>query len=98
MRIRARAIRRCGELLNEFEAEAHRGKKGVSSETHLSERAKAADQAGLSDRQKITALRLANVPHDSFELQVESPKPPTVTALAEQPKVGLFSKGSATVH
>ena len=37
----------------------------------------------MSERQKKTALRVANVPDDEFEEAVESPKPPTVlTAIA----------------
>ena len=46
----------------------------------------AAEQAGMSERQRITAVRVANVPEDAFELAVESEHPPTVTALAEQGK------------
>lgn len=46
----------------------------------------AATQAGLSERQKVTALRVANVPTREFDALVESEKPPTVTKLAEQGK------------
>jgi hypothetical protein len=41
----------------------------------------AAEEAGLSRRQAVTAIRVANVPADEFERQVESDSPPTVTAL-----------------
>jgi hypothetical protein len=87
IRIQARAIRRCGELLKEFEAKS--GERtdlepstgnGTRSETRKS----AADKAGLSKRQKDTAIRVANVPQEEFEAQLESDSPPTVTALAEQ--------------
>ena len=40
----------------------------------------------MSERQQVTAIRVANVPVADFERQVDSPKPPTVTALAEQGK------------
>lgn len=36
----------------------------------------AATQAGLSERQKVTALRVANVPFPEFDTLVESEKPP----------------------
>jgi hypothetical protein len=85
-RIQARAIRRCGELLKEIEAK-HTGRPPEirndavpNSETRKS----AAEKAGLSERQQKTAVRVANVPEEEFETQVESDSPPTVTALAGQ--------------
>jgi len=80
-RIQARAIRRCGQLLREIEPSkggqlTHDG-RGIS-------RSKSAKTAGLSERQKVTALRVANVPADEFEAAVESEHPPTVTKLAER--------------
>lgn len=87
VRIRDRAIRRAGELLKQIEP----GKTGPKTElstatdTQLS-RKDAAEQAGMSKRQAVTAIRVANVPAADFEAQVESPTPPTVTALAEQGK------------
>jgi len=38
----------------------------------------------MSERQKVTAIRVANVLTEEFERQVESDAPPTVTQLAEQ--------------
>lgn len=86
-RIRDRAIRRAGELLKQIEP----GKGGRPSETSRGAptsftRKQAADEAGMSRDQMHTALRVANVPAEDFERQVESDKPPTVTALAEQGK------------
>jgi hypothetical protein len=43
----------------------------------------AARDAGLSKRQKDTALRVARIPEADFEALVESDNPPTVTRLAE---------------
>ncbi len=91
MRIRARAIRRCGELLSGLEAKHTgriRGGESPNSETRKS----AATSAGLSPDQAKTAIRVASVPADSFESQVESDKPPTVTALAEQGKKPIKGK------
>jgi hypothetical protein len=74
-RIQARAIRRCGELLKEIEA----AKNQYAYTAGGISRSQAAKQAGLSCRQKVTALRVANLPQESFEQQVESDDPPTVT-------------------
>lgn len=83
-RIKARAIRRCGELLRQIEPA-----RGANQNIHTADdtkvtRSSAAAEAGMSKRQKDTALRVATVPDESFEAQVESDKPPTVTQLAEQ--------------
>lgn len=83
-RVRARAIRRCGELLNEIEP-AKNQHAGARVDAHPS-RTKASKDAGLSRHQKRTALRVANVPAEEFESAVESDEPPTVTELAERGK------------
>lgn len=44
----------------------------------------AAEAAGVSEGQQVTAIRVANVPAEEFERQVESNTPPTITQLAEQ--------------
>jgi hypothetical protein len=46
-------------------------------------RQEAATNAGLSERQKVTALRLASVPSAKFDALVESSSPPSVMTLAE---------------
>ena len=87
MRIRARAIQRCGELLREVEkAQGGQPFHGSTTETDRPSRKKSATEAGLSEHEAKTALRVANVPEESFEEQVESDNPPTITALAEQGK------------
>jgi len=40
--------------------------------------------AGLSEKQRKTALRVANVPKEEFEAAVETDEPATVTQLAER--------------
>lgn len=84
-RIRARAVRRCGELLKEIEKGQGKrtDKPNTGTDTKLT-RTEAATQAGLSKRQKDTALQVANVPEENFEEQLESETPPTITSLAEQ--------------
>lgn len=87
MRIRARAIRRCGELLQQVEKAngKNRGERGHEAPFCLT-RKTAATAAGLSSDQAKDALRVSNIPQESFEKQVESDEPPTVTKLAEQGK------------
>lgn len=84
MRIQARAIDRCGEMLHEIEPSkgGRPSETTVGADTSLT-RKQAARDAGLSDRQRVTALRVNNVPRDQFEALVESDNPPTVTELAE---------------
>lgn len=82
VRIQARAIRRCGELLAQV-PEATGAHLKRENSLPLSRTQVAAD-AGLSEHQRKTALRVANVPAESFEKQVESERPPTVSKLAEQ--------------
>lgn len=85
-RIQARASRRCGELL--LAMEANKGGRppertsGVDPTSFT--RTQAAREAGLSKDQQMTAVRLARVPKDEFEAQVESDDPPTITELADQ--------------
>jgi len=84
-RIRARAIRRAGELLKQIEPGqgARDGKRGEGDHTPL-RREDAAREAGMSKHQQVQATRVANIPEDEFEEQIESDKPPTVSQLASQ--------------
>jgi hypothetical protein len=84
-RIRARAILRCGQLLKEIEVKhgANQNIGGDASPKVLT-RKDAAEEAGLSPDQAKDAIRVANVPAEEFERQVESDNPPTVTELARQ--------------
>jgi hypothetical protein len=84
VRIRARAVRRCGELLKQFDARpANASKQSGDTPTLISQR-EAAGRAGLSKDQQVTAVRVANIPEAVFDDQVESEAPPTITALARQ--------------
>jgi hypothetical protein len=90
IRIRSRAIKRSGELLKEFEPQKGGDRKSEEYQTDgtgpLITRKDAAEAAGMSERQAKTAVRVANVPTEEFERQVESDTPPTITKLAEQGK------------
>lgn len=83
-RIQARAIRRCGELLREYDGTGNNQhtEGGHGKQTQR----QAAGDAGLSEHQQLQAVRVAGVPPDDFEAAVESNEPPSVTQLAEQGK------------
>ena len=80
-RIRARAMRRAGELLKQIEPGqgARDGKRADGGDTPLT-RTEAARTAGFSERQQVTATRIATIPEDAFEDMVE--RGATVTELA----------------
>ena len=82
LRIQARATRRCGELLKQIDGRGEH-RRSIAPGTSSTQQAAATD-AGLSKRQQVTAVRLANVYEPDFEYEVERPDPPTITALAEQ--------------
>ncbi|HMH29047.1 MAG TPA: hypothetical protein VK580_10705 [Steroidobacteraceae bacterium] len=86
IRIQARAERRCGELLKQIEPAqgGDRGNSATGGRPPVGSRKAAADQAGLSEHQRKTALRVAAIPEVEFNRQVESARPPTVTRLADQ--------------
>lgn len=82
-RIRDRAIRRAGELLQQITPNPG-ARTDLEPSRPTPTRLSAARDAGLSRDQMHTALRVASVPRDDFERQVESTKPPTVSQLAQQ--------------
>lgn len=86
IRIRDRAIRRAGELLKQVEPAANHHGNSTRDGSGPSSRKQAADDAGMSERQRKTALNLANIPQEDFDEQVEGDNPPTVTKLAQQGK------------
>ena len=81
MRIKARAIRRTGELMLLFKSPGARtdqplypeGKR-LDEPTTMTD---AATKAGLSEKQRNTAVSAAKIPEDQFEEMVESDTPPT---------------------
>jgi hypothetical protein len=83
MRIQARAVRRCGELLKQFDGRGGDQTKKDAAVHFAPSQRHAADEAGISERQAKTAVRVANLPAEAFEAIVESPTPTTVTAIAE---------------
>ena len=97
-RIKARAVRRSGELLKQIEPAANRHGNSSGMGDHTSSRADAARDAGMSKHQQVQATRVASVPDQDFEAQVESDRPPTLSQLAQQginprPVVDLHGRG-----
>lgn len=87
VRIRARAIRRAGELLKQIEPGKTGPKPELSVDAHTQlNRQDAAEDAGMSKHQMVQAIRVANVPEPDFTAMVEADKPATVTAIAEAGK------------
>jgi hypothetical protein len=94
MRIQARALRRAGLLMRQI-APAHGANQNIQDGTVPKvTRESAATDAGLSERQRKTALRIANVPADEFERSLDSDAPPTVTELAERGMEPRFNEAS----
>jgi hypothetical protein len=86
-RIQARATRRYGELLEQIPRADEATRYGKVAAVPPVTRTQMATDAGLSERQRKTALRIANVPEATFDAQVESPRPPSITQLANLGKV-----------
>ncbi|MCP4542389.1 MAG: hypothetical protein GY832_35145 [Chloroflexi bacterium] len=97
MQIKARAVRRSGELLKEIEpARGANQNIRAGTDPNVVTRNDIARNAGMSDRQRKAALRVATIPEDDFNAQVESDNPPSITRLAEQgikPRPVLDLKG-----
>ena len=94
LRIRARAERRCGELLKEIPL-AHGINQNIKAGGHPKvTRTLAATDAGLSESARKRVLRIASVPRGEFEQQMERARPPTVTQLAER---GRIARANAAV-
>jgi hypothetical protein len=83
-RIKARAIRRSGELLREIPARPGYQKNGAGAPPQRSDRAQAAKDAGLSRDQATQAVRVAKVPATEFEEAIEADEPPSIEELAER--------------
>lgn len=80
-RIQARAVRRVGELLRQLDGRGQHRKRDGAVLSSISQRA-AASAAGIGERQRKTAVNVANVPVEQFDAAVDSDAPPTVTELA----------------
>jgi hypothetical protein len=88
-RIRARAVRRMGEILREIRPAP--GTRTDLLQPHGSPptRSAAAEAGGISRDRLRTALQVSAIPDADFEAVVESPKPPGTTLLA---KMGAMAR------
>lgn len=91
-RIQARAVRRCGELLKTFNGQGARTDQLPAGAVPRLTQSQVGADAGMSERQIKTAVRVANVPLATFEEAVEAEAPLTVTKLAE---IGKQSRAPA---
>lgn len=82
LRIQQRAQRRMGEILKSIPRGDEATRFGQAGGGQPVTRGQMAANAGLSDRQRKTALRIASVPEAEFESAIESNHPPTVTEMA----------------
>jgi hypothetical protein len=69
-----------GELLKEFDGRGNNQHSKEGGVATVVTRTEAAERAGISERQRVTAIRVANVPAAKFEAAVEKERPATVTA------------------
>jgi hypothetical protein len=94
LRIQARAQRRMGQLLKSIPGRSggDRGNSATGGKRPMAEtRTSVAQSVGLSEHQRKTAIRVASVSDESFESQVESSTPPSITRLAEEGKAPAMS-------
>jgi hypothetical protein len=85
-RIQARAVRRMGELLKQFDGRGGDQSKSDGTHTFASDQPsqkEVAARAGISKHQQTQAVRVANVSPEKFEAAIEQPNPATVTQLAD---------------
>jgi hypothetical protein len=102
-RIHLRSVRQIGLLLKQVEPQqgGDRGNAATGGRPPIAgTRTQAAEDAGLSEYQRKTALRVASVPGSEFEAATggDGAAPPTVTHLAaqgKQPRVTESSPDSA---
>ena len=80
-RIKLRASRRLGELLRAVD-----GRRKSEGTPMFASQREAAESVGLSLHQQRQVIRIAAVPEDEFEEEVEAEKPITLTDLAERGK------------
>lgn len=90
MRIKGRAVRRCGELLKQVEPQRGGDRGGgrpgtngkpMGKQPPNGSRQSVAEAAGLSPDQTKQALQVASIPKRDFEAAIEAEKPPTLREL-----------------
>jgi hypothetical protein len=93
-RIRGRAVRRAGELLQQFQTGPKGGRPAENrAAAGPVSQAEAGERAGLSPRQIKDSVRVSNVPKEKFEAALTRENPATVSELA-----GMGTKSAPTPH
>lgn len=82
-RIQGRAVRRAGELLKQIPRANGANQNIKEGDLPKVTRESAASDAGMSEHQRKTALRVASVDAAEFEAAIESANLPTITEIAE---------------
>lgn len=85
-RIRARAVRRMGELLEKIP----HGTGARTEAARANTRTGVARAAGIGVNQQVAALQVARVPREQFEIRVEATPPATIAQLQE---LGMRKRG-----
>jgi hypothetical protein len=83
-RIRLRATRRMGELLQSVKVSPGGRPPKTPSTAPVVSRKSIAEDAGIGEQQRKDAERVASVPKEEFERIVEAPNPPTPRQLGDQ--------------
>jgi hypothetical protein len=98
-RIRARAVRRCGELLGKFDARGgdRRSKTESPPTFDRPSRAVVAQEAGLTQHKARAAVRVAAIPEAEFEQAVESARPPGTTTLSQWGRTNRENTDTAVI-
>lgn len=91
IKIKARAIRQCGNLLKQVEPATGKHWQDKESGDHTLTRKQAMEDAGMSSQQGNQALNVANIPEDKFNHMVEDDHA-TITTLAKAGREALTSK------
>lgn len=86
-RIRARAMRRCGELLKMFDGRSGQNFPNAKRDGAVPfSKSQIGEAAGLSERQIKQSNNLSNISENDFNHQIESDQVPTLTQLSDQGK------------
>jgi hypothetical protein len=97
-RIRARAVRRMGELLLNYDARGgDRSKNATPPIFAPPSRAQAAAAAGVSKHESIQATRIASLPSERFEAAIEARKVPGSVKLAQMARPKRVDANSKTL-
>jgi hypothetical protein len=88
MRVQGAAIRHAGELLREIEP-GKTGPKITGRRRPAIGRSAAAEEAGLSERQRKTAIAIAGIAAAEFDRLIEATPPPTIEAADREAVIRL---------